>query len=111
MTMKKLSISVMLAVPVAVALIGGNTWANADTGSDRFNREVRWAHLALQRGDIVTESGSGPSAAQGGAAGRRIEAQYGQGPSLDSGSRWFNDYVDQVNAQLRLKENADSALP
>lgn len=107
--MKKLSLSVILAAPIAVALMGASTLAGADTGSDRFDREVRRANLALQRADIVTEAGGGgATTAGGGAFGRRIEPQYGQEQVLDSGSRWFSDYVDQVNAQLRLMQQAES---
>lgn len=94
----------------ALAAFGTAAPALADTASDQFNREVRSVNRSLQRADIVTETGAGPTQASAGALGRKIEGWVGEAQAADSGSRWFDSYVAQVNQRLRIDRQAETAL-
>lgn len=89
---------------MAAALLALMPPAFADSGSERFDREMHRLQLDMQRGEIVTESGSGPTRPPIGLAGP-IGGQEAAS-ERDSGSRWFDSYVDQLNRQLRQRAAA-----
>lgn len=78
-----------------------------------FDREAQRIQLQLQSSEIVTETGSGPTSPAIGMAGQSAERAALGDTAADSGSSWFNSYVDQVNRQLRLRSQAapDSGNP
>lgn len=74
-------------------------------GTD-FDREAQRIQLQLQSSEIVTETGSGPTVPTMGMAGQSADRAARGDTAADSGSGWFNSYVDQVNRQLRLRAQA-----
>lgn len=102
--MKGKSFSAAIAAPLALAAMGAAVLPRTDTGSAWFDQEVRSVNQSLQRGEIVTETGAGPTSAEGGAFGPMAPTE---GPPFDSGSRWFDSYVAQVNQQLRIMRQAE----
>lgn len=82
-----------------------NRVASAVTGAD-FDRETRSIAQSLQRGDIAIATESTAPSQQAGAAGSPGQIVGRGGNLTDTGSGWFDGYVNQVNRQLRMSEPA-----
>lgn len=89
-----------IAFLVGLSALAG--WALAEGGSDRlFDREVQTVNQRLQRQEITVDSAMTPPGRAFGAAGRAADTVLAKGTFVDTGSRQFDSYVEQVNQQLR----------
>lgn len=79
--------------------------AGAVTGTD-FDRETKSIAQSLQRGELAMASDSTATSQGAGAAGSPGQLMGRGGKLTDTGSGWFDGYVDQVNRQLRMSEPA-----
>lgn len=82
---------------------GGTT--QAITGA-HFDREAQLVSRSLQRGDLPVATDSVAATRDVGVAGSAGVVMGLDGQPKDTGSAWFDNYVDQVSRRLRLDEPA-----
>lgn len=92
---------------VAVGTLAAAAWSAADSGSDRFDRQVEAFNRQLHIREIVVDPSvpATPPRAPG-AEGRAADTVLGEQAMVDTGSSQFNSYVAQLNEQLRIREQA-----
>jgi hypothetical protein len=80
--------------------------AGAVTGAD-FDRQTKSVSQSLQRGELSIAATESTATTRGAGAAGSPGQLLGRGGQLtDTGSAWFDGYVDQVNRQLRMSEPA-----
>lgn len=81
------------------------TRSSAVTGAD-FDRQAKSIGQSLQRGELAMATDTTATSQGAGAAGSPGQIMGRGGKLTDTGSAWFDGYVDQVNRQLRMNEPA-----
>lgn len=91
------------ALAALTALFSAPLLAVGDSGSAAFDRQTALLGQQLRRGEIVIDTSAPQPPRALGAEGRPGEAVAQRDVAVDTGSRWFNSYVEQVNRRLQTR--------